>query len=231
MESTSELLILRAPKLRKRLERLVEQIEADSSLRQWFINDPTRVICAKVFPEGVPAAASEAEVSRGNRLLYAILSNSEFRSWAASYEQDLLQRARVATSIDDPRRALETYLATVNRASIQADLARAVARYADAELIAGLTWQPFTRYRDGWDNLVVEVSIAIYAVAAAAVFAIAVGAVFLGADGQPVDGAFTRVDLATVANEIAAALQQRAAELRQEGSLLDYDHRDSGFTG
>jgi hypothetical protein len=227
VDDTSELLIMRAPKLRKRLERLLEQIQADPSLRQWYVNDPARVIMGKIFPE-VAAVVTSTEINRGNRLLYALLTNSEFKSWAATYEEDLLRRARDATTIEDPRRALETYLAIADRATIHADLARAVARYADAELIAGLTWKP--TYRNGGpDSILVEIQIAVYAIGVLAVFAIGVGAVFVGA--PETGGAFTRVDLATVANELAAAVQDRAAELRREGKLLDYGQRDIGPTG
>jgi hypothetical protein len=65
MEDVSELLILRAPKLNKRLERLLDQMQTDPGLRQWYLTDPARVIMARIFPEAL-GAVTRAEINRGN---------------------------------------------------------------------------------------------------------------------------------------------------------------------
>ena len=228
MDEVNELLILRAPELRTRLEDFLDQLQNDSSLRLWYVNEPAQVIMAKLFPDE-KLVVTNAEINRGNRLLYSILTNRGFRSWAAGYEEDLISRARGETGIEDPRRALETYLAIVDRASIHADLATAVAQHADAELVAGLTWTPGRVYRNGPGgdgNTIVEIETVIYAVAVAAVAAVVTILAVAGAADEVTAEAFTRAELATAANNVAAEFERHAIELRSEGRLMDYGERN-----
>jgi hypothetical protein len=223
----NSLLILRAPELNDRMRAFTTRLVRDEAFRNLYSTDPARVILKTVFPDQpVPAA----EVNRGNRLLYALLSNQQFTSWAQQYSDQLVQRATDATQISDPDDAVRAYLAITDRADIHRDIAMEVARTADAELIAGLTWRPdaeplgVTRVAD----VAVEIETFIYAVVAAAAFGFIVAAVFLGAVRDENAG-ITRRDVQQVVTQLTESLRDRGNELRTSGALTDFSRRNSGY--
>jgi len=210
----NDMLILRAENLDTRLNELGEQLAADRSLRELYVQDPARIILKTVFPgQSVPAA----EVNRGNRLLYALLSNESFTSWAEEYSGTLIAAATEATQETDPEKALREYLAITDRAKIHRDVADAVARSADAEIIAALTWRPdpeslgVNRVAD----VAVDIEILIYAV-------------FLGIN--EISSVVTRVDVQRVAIQLAQRVAERGSELRAAEALVDFSRRNSGYT-
>lgn len=228
----NKLLILRAPQVNESLHALLDRLDNDAALRRLYVSDPAGVIQKFVFPDqtGVPAA----EISRGNRLLYSLLSNEAFVEWAREYEQQLLADAREATQLEDEAAALNAYLTIVDRSKLHADLAEAVARVADGDLIAALTWRPdlprvgATRLPIAAD-VAVDIETFVYAVAVAAVFAVAVAAVFLGAVPERAERAISRVDVQAVANQISAELTTRASAVREAGALREFSRRNTGF--
>ncbi|MDH6435957.1 hypothetical protein M2158_004497 [Streptomyces sp. SAI-144] len=78
------------------------------------------------------------------------------------------------TRESNPEKALREYLAVTDREKIHREVATAVAEFADAELIAALTWRPdpdsigVARVAD----VAVDIEVLIYAVVAAAAFAV-----------------------------------------------------------
>ena len=78
-----------------------------------------------VFPD---IKLETAELNRGNLLLYSLLSNSRFMSWAEDYHAELVKRATAATEIEDDEEALRAFLAVTDRSTILSDLAAGVAK-------------------------------------------------------------------------------------------------------
>jgi hypothetical protein len=230
----NRLLILKAPTIQEDLHKLLERLESDPGLRRLYLNDPAGVIQKLVFPD--QQAVPSAEINRGNRLLYAILTNEAFLQWARDYEERLISEAREATQIEDPARALNAYLTIMDRSRIHQDLADAVGRTADAEMIAALTWRPDLP-RVGNARLPIAADVAvdietfIYAVAVAAAFAVAFAAVFFAAPiPARADQVVSRIDVQAVANQLNDALAQRAGEVRASGVLTQFRMRNVGFT-
>jgi len=227
----NDLLILKAPQFRARINDLLANLRESRELQELYIQDPVRIIQKAIFPEArnLPAA----EINRGNRLLYALLSNEQFISWSREYEADLLARARDATEIEDPAAALQAYLAITDRSQIHQDVASAVARFADAETIAGLTWRPDPVNVNGTAivnaDVAVDIETFVYAVAAVAVFAVAVAAVFVGATEAAREEALSRLDLLDVVNELDTRLAERARAVRVSGALTEFSRRNTGF--
>ena len=227
------LLVLQAPEVRERMTNLLERMETDQGLQQLYVNDPAGVIQKFVFPDqtGVPAA----EINRGNRMLYSLLSNNAFLAWARDYEQNLLTQAREATQIEDPASALSAYLTVTDRGRLHDDLAGAVAEFGDKELIASLTWHPDLP-RIGTARLPINADVAvdietfIYAVAAVAVFAVAVAAVFVGEQAAGGDEIVNRIDIQAIANQLSAQLAARATDVRASGVLTNFAQRNVGYT-
>jgi hypothetical protein len=228
----NKLLLLRAPKIHEDLGGLLERLDQEPALRDLYLRDPAGVIQKFVFPDqgGVPSA----EIARGNRLLYSLLSNTEFVQWAQEYEQGLILEAQEATSIEDPAAALNAYLTIVDRSRLHADLAEAVARTADAEVIGALTWRPdlpkvgATRLPIAAD-IAVDIETFIYAVAVAAVFAVAVGVVFIGVVPEQPDRLLSRADLLNVANQLSEDLIDRSVVVKEAGTLRQVAQRNIGF--
>ncbi|MFH9871607.1 hypothetical protein ACH4NT_36720 [Streptomyces lydicus] len=224
----NDLLILRAADLDARLTALGDKLVSDRSFRELYVNDPARVILKSVFPDqSVPAA----EVNRGNRLLYALLSNERFTTWAQQYSTELVQKANEVTRESNPEKALREYLAVTDRENIHREVAMAVAEFADPELIAALTWRPdpesigVTRVAD----VAVDIEVLIYAVAVAAVFAVAVAAVFAAAAVAESEVGVSRIDVQRVVAQLTERLAERGQELRDSGALVDFSRRNSGY--
>lgn len=229
---TNSLLILQSPEVLERMRDLLEEVEADAGLRQLYLRDPAGIIQKKIFPgqENIP----KTEINRGNRLLYALLSNDRFLEWSRSYEEELITRAREATRIEDPSRALHTYLAVVDRTTLHQDVASAATRFCDPELMAALTWRA-ERPPAGVQvpvnaDVAVDIETFVYAVAAVAVFAVAVAAVFVPAPVLERTDVISRLDLLSIANQLSASLAERAREVRESGTLLDFSRRNIGYT-
>ena len=227
-----DLLILRRPEIDQRFQALGERLVKDAALRELYVKDPARVIATSVFPDSpVPGA----EINRGNRLLYSLLTNEGFQRWAQDYQETLAKTAVDATKMDDPEEALRTYLAVTDRAKLHQDIVEAIAEYADPELIASLTW------RRGVDDdgigtelalalslepqitpsVAVDIETFIYAVAAVAVFAVAFAAVFAATVVER-DVPVSRLDVQTVARQLAERLKEHGQELRKSGALTDF---------
>lgn len=221
----NSLLILQVPQLNQRLTSLLTQIHTDPSLSDLYINDPVGVIQKSIFPEetNIPPA----EIHRGNRLLFSLLSNKNFLDWAQNYENQLIKQAEAATKLDDPDQALNSYLVTVDRNKIHQDLAAAVAKFADPELIASLTWKGSgTNPAD----IAVDTETFVYAVAVLAVFAVGVMVLFAGRLPVMMDGAvLTRVDLANVANQLSEQLIAHANTVKASGVLTQFANRNTGY--
>jgi hypothetical protein len=228
----NRLLIIQAPEIRQRMTDLLTRIDGDEGLRQLYINDPAGVIQKFVFPDqtGVPAA----EINRGNRLLYSLLSNAEFLTWARDYEQALTTAAREATEIEDPGQALSAYLTIIDRGRIHKDLAEAVARFSDKELIASMTWRPDASVSSAnlefTPSVSVDIETFIYAVALVIAFGVAAVAVLISVPAAAEGEVLNRMDIQNIASQLSAQLSQRAAEVRASGILTDFTQRDVGYT-
>jgi hypothetical protein len=226
------LLVLNMPGFKERVSALEERLTSDSSLRELFVRDPANVILKTVFPdENVPSA----EVTRGNRLLFALLTNEKFMAWAENYQKSLVEKAIRATKLTDPNDALRTYLAVVDRSAIHRDVAEAVAQTADTEVIAAFTWRPdfdASQVPGPRGSIAVDVEVFVYAVALAAVFVAAFGLLVGVATnfGGPVAGTgIDRAEVRKVANQLAERLVLQGHELRGSGALTEFGARNAGF--
>ena len=201
--SAEQTLILRIPHVNQAFGDLVSAMSSDEGLRRWFLRDPAGAIRAHLFPE-LPVEMSQ--ISRGNRLLFALLSNAGFASWARTYEQHLLERAQAEFPNENPLESLRSFLATSDRNQIYRDLAKATAQFADAELIAALTFKSSVLRDPGVtfipQSIAVEIETLVYAVAAAAVFVVLTIAI-------PVQQAeiLTRTDLLDFVNRLLSGLE------------------------
>jgi hypothetical protein len=211
------LLIIDGARTRQQMTDLLQRMEADPALRRLFVTDPAGVLREFLLPAvSVPAA----EVSRGNRLLYSLLSNEPFMAWAGEYERGLLARARAALQGEDRWQAMNAFVAATDRGQLRDDLAAAVARYADKELVANLMWRT-ERLSAREPGVAVAAATWILLVAVVAIAAVAVAAVFAGVPVAVAleDGLIDRADLLAVANQVSAQLAVQAAEARQAGAL------------
>jgi hypothetical protein len=227
-------LVLKAPEVQARMAELLARLEREPGLRQLYLQDPAGVFQTAVLADHgtVPAA----EINRGNRLLFAILSNSAFLDWVAEYEKEVVANAVETTHIDDPEEALRAYLAVVDRTKVHQDIADAVARYADGEMIAALTWKPDAPFLAGntrvpiQADVAVEVETFVYAVAAVAVLAVAVLVVFAFPNPDREAAVVDRLDISAVAQQLQASLVEQAATVRNAGVLKQFSARNLGAT-
>lgn len=213
------------------MSELLRDVEDDTAVRQLYLRDPMGVITRTVFPDqDVPAP----ELSRGNRLLFALLTNDKFLDWSRSYETDLLKKAVEATNIEDPSTALRSYLAVVDRSSIHQDLAAAAAEFADPELIAALTWRPDrqgigrTKFPINAD-VAVEVETLVYVAVAVAVAVVAVAVAVAGRETDIDQTILNRQDIVAISRVLTGELTEHAAKIRESGQLLDFAKRNQGF--
>lgn len=231
-----DLLVLDYNDFSEKLAVFYRKLSDSQSTRELFIRNPTGVISDLLFPE---AGVSHPEINQGNRLLYALLSNERFMAWSGEYQAGIEDRIQeIVKTVDSPAEAMRILATTIDRQKIYQEITEAITRDIDVEILAGLTWKldPDRIPKFEWPkhkpfpldsgSVVVEIEVAVYAVAVAAVFAVAVAAVVAG---EPVPDGINRVDLQRISAQIAENIRQQAVQLREHGILRDI--RSAGSRG
>ena len=222
--SSKPLLTFTVPQLSEILSSFLDRASHDEAARADYINDTAGVISQLLFPDSPPI--SQIEISKANRILLALLSNTSFLRWAGDYNEGLIKEAQAATKLENPATALQEYALIMNRARIQKDVFAAAAKYADPELIASLGWKDSapTAGPVAPADVFIETEIAIFE------YAVWVLYIFYARSPLPANvGILTRVDLASVASQLAASLEKHAIEVRESGLLTEVSDRPEGY--
>lgn len=219
-------LILEWPEFSGRLGEFLQRLEDEPSLLHSFARDPSSVLAACVFPnDALPALTL---INRGNRLLFALLSNERFMSWSEGYTAQL-SRAAVERFPDlDPDKAAVAYAATLSPDDTYEAVVDAALRFVDKEMLAALLViesddvdklagpvdpkSPNPAF--GWVAVLVLVFVVVAAVHAV---------LFLGSSGDVVARGvlpgLSRDDLDRISRMLIDALSDRADYLRRTGAL------------
>ncbi len=194
--------------LGNKIELLFEEISNNKRLEEVFAKDPSYVLAKKVLPVSY-SKLSKQDLSKGNRLLYSILSNKKFKKWLDDYQEKLEKKYKKTGNVD--------------KEQIKKDLAKGLVKYGDQEIMYSLLGKidkdsSLTTSEIGQRaDIAVEIETFIYAVAVAAVF-IAVVAV-VGAEPEA-GGQVVRINKSEL-RSIVNSMVKRAEELRLNGSLLE----------
>jgi len=196
-------LILKTSELRPDLIKFYDQIRTDARARERFLSDPAKYLQESSFAH----PTSELNISGANRLLFSLLSNREFLSWAEQYSRDIARSARHALD----RLPLEQiYLDVANAIATYCDKALVVSIFGDYEAIA----QALTGRSKGpvitpaWVYVFVHIAVVVLPIAVLLV--------------QPPDAdLFKRDDLAQLLDGLTHSLMAEADNLRSSNRLDD----------
>jgi len=118
------LLKISRPEISSGLKKLLELLEEDVEIRKKFIFDPAGVIAIS-FSDSLGKLSID-KIDEANRLIFSILSNDQFRSWAEEYNEEMSK----TFSLRDPD--------CLDKRKIRKDLAEAILKYGDPDLIDAL---------------------------------------------------------------------------------------------
>lgn len=226
---SNPLLILNYDRFSSRLQQLYTQMNASPSLQELFVRDPATVTMHTLLPD-VPQPTAAA-LSQSNRLVYSLLSNPGFMTWAQEYQKRYEEKiATFSPDLSPPERA-KMFAATLDRDELYKELAGAVATFGDKEIFYSLlssskmttTWDPqqLASVLHGSvpsvADVAVDVETFVYAVAAVAVFVAALIAVAVGAVQETT---ISRTDLQRVSETLVNRLQLQGEALRASGALM-----------
>lgn len=204
-----ERLIIQLSEVRPSLTQAFETWRTDPAAQAQFASDPTGYL-TQLGPMG--------DISRSNRLLFALLSNGPFLEWAKQYNNELL----ASWTGERPWEQMQAE-------RIYDDVLRAMLRYADRELMISLfgDYESINRQIEdvaspmlvGCVFLVLWVAVAVLPV----VLLIVEPAELRQVErSQRVNTAYLgRGDLAQLSDALTARLQEVANNLRQSGRLGD----------
>ncbi len=94
-----------------------------------FLIDPSGYLLSKLDP-GVIAQLPRNSLNSANRFLYSAISNPEFREWLDAYD------VKLATMVD------EDEFSEIDDSKIRSDVAEALSRFADPEIMEALIESP-----------------------------------------------------------------------------------------
>lgn len=192
-----------------------------------FVRDPAGTIGRNVLKGIVPL--SQNDVSQANRLLFSLLSNDGFMSWAETFQSQMEEEARAAAEELDPGEQLKRLLVTFDRSRMYREVVQAAVDNIDVETMSAITikdpggssmslseratseptWAP---------NVRVEIETFVYAV-----FVLLVFAIDISFQVRSLPQMMSRSDLLQVAESLSQSVQRRAQELRAAGELLPFD--------
>lgn len=157
----TDLLTISRPEFSGALKRLMKDVNETREVSSRISLDPFGTI-SSYFPETL-GKVNMQKVSEANKLVYAVLANDGFRSWAQEYNRSLAAKLDL------------TNPASVDKSAIRKDLAEAILKHGDTNLVyallggqtrlGGLTAEDMQARVDA----VVSVEVAVVAIAVVAV--------------------------------------------------------------
>ena len=237
---SEEMLVLNYRNFSSRLESLFGSLGKSPAALESFARDPAGVFGKHVFPEH---NVSAGELNQANRVLFSLLSNPRFLDWSKKFEQKIRDQLKKVGKKVDSAEAIKQLTATLDRAELYKEIAKATLSFADLELIYSMTvidpdvirgvlrdpFPPIGPDPLGCDlaSVAVEIETFVYAVAAVAVFVVAVAAVAVIPAASVLENV-SREDLRRVSNFMTTQLLAHANEVRLSGSLTSVDAAKRG---
>ena len=132
----SELLILEYGGFSESAKTFIEQLATSEEAQARFLDDPNGTLSEDMFP--TIQRVSKAEIGQANRLLFALLRNQRFMTWAHEWqERNLESVARVNVTEQVPDSG--DYLAVnIDKQQLYEDVAGAISEFADRDTMQAL---------------------------------------------------------------------------------------------
>ena len=118
--SPQQPLILRNDELAPKTAAFHKELKASPRLQSEFINNPIKVVAQRFLPQNIADGISPQRINNANRVLFSIISNDRFRTWAEEYKVTLKKTDNV------------------DKSQLIKDFSAAVIRYGDAALVQGI---------------------------------------------------------------------------------------------
>lgn len=209
----------------KRLDSFLEQANQSSSVKNNMIQNPVGTLSQVALPGSPPP--DNATLSEANRLLFSLLSNPHFMSWAQQYEQsfDSAFQSYMQSGMSEEDAAKKVG-ADLNPGKLLQDLSNAAAQFGDPALVNALKkpqLQGQSPSQGQPQGNVIRTLPRVWAVediaVSAEVVAVIVGVVFAVVVAGAQRKSITRADLQATANSLVSSLEDHAKQLRQNGKL------------
>lgn len=231
----TELLVLRYKGLEDRLQKLFTDLETNRAFQQEFVANPAGILHDRVLQ--LPDRPSDADLTRANRLLFALLSNPGFMSWATEWQNKHADAVTVSEGADP------TLTVNLDRDELFRELAEAIWEHGDREALSAILsldaeaaatevngeaaaavpdllkgpMGPPSRMITLNTSVNVNVSVTVTGVA---IFVLLIPVIVLGRVRAP-EG-LDRMDLKRLTDSLSADLTSRAQELRASGRLKPF---------
>lgn len=115
MSEYNSQLIIKMKEERPQVVAFYQKLDRDANEQKRFLADPEAYLKAA----GIPS-----KISTNNRLLFALMSNQKFTSWAKTYDDSLQKKYPTGTDWE-----------SVDYASMISDVYNAIVQYADKSLV------------------------------------------------------------------------------------------------
>jgi hypothetical protein len=227
------LLLLDLPDYSDRLGALLTRMESEESLRQMYLRDPSTILSKALFPDQPNLPRSV--VSRSNRLLFSLLSNQGFMTWADTYGAAIGERARNEFPNLSEEEAGLALAAKLEATDVYDEVINAVVANSDRELLASL----LTVKNHELDQLLAGrpsmgggapgISVvAVFVVVFVAVFVVIAATELNHHFGKTAPTGFARTDLDRLSRLMIDGLTQEAESLRAAGTLGSANPNEPG---
>jgi hypothetical protein len=231
---TKGLLILEYDNLARATEGFYERLNSSPAFQQAFLDDPMGILRRSIFPNA--PLPPEGVLNKGNRLLYALLSNANFMSWAnefqASMENEVQQAMR---QTDDRNEAIKSLLVSFDKNRMYSEIVDGILNSIDKETLYSLVIG--TNLNDTLSSLRVRSTEYVYTneyVASelyVAAYLVAVLAIVITQfDATPIvePQGINREDLQRISGSLTSSLREKAVQIRESGALSSVDSVDQG---
>ncbi|MGG1153047.1 hypothetical protein [Bacillus wiedmannii] len=239
-------LVLNISNLTEKADKFYRQMDTSLKYRETFLRDPVGILSKDLL--GGTCNNESIWISKMNRLLFALLSNTKFMEWAKDFENDVQSKINAAVNSDDPKIAEKELAAHLNRTYYYRKIVQAMFDSLDVETYEALLnlgrdssrTSPadqdvkFNVKYNGTDQISISLDPSISSLAEKsmgdvtvcvyiAVYAVAAIAVFAFATAavaiMEVPKMLSRTDLQRITSFVTKELTQRSHLLRKEGEL------------
>lgn len=191
-------LILRNDELAAKTGAFHKELKGSPRLQSEFINNPSKVVAQRFLPPNTATEISSQRLNNANRVLFSIISNERFRTWAEEYQASLKKTGRI------------------DKSQIVKDFSAAVIRYGDAALVQGIVEEGTLKSAQSSDGGGVLIAVDLLAIAWGVVIIAFAAIILLGYPGG-VPQTLTAVEIRAIVDKMTI----KAHEMGRSGALTE----------
>jgi hypothetical protein len=129
-------LVLNISELSEKADNFYRQMDDSLTFRETFLRDPVGILSKDIL--GGTSEKEPIQLSKTNRLLYALLSNKKFMEWAEGFEKNVQSKISATLTSNDPKEIEMELAAHLNRTYYYREIVQAMFSTLDVETFEAL---------------------------------------------------------------------------------------------